>query len=367
MNIQLRELLHSIYVSAFTAILIVGLSSCAPRFYSAFLLDTDGAVIENVPSHWAITGIANGSTSPLYDLEITADYETDGTTFQLYTDNTCTTPFGASTPVASGAVSIQAQNAGTEGNIRFYYVLTLPDATVSACTDSTLSYNYVKPKIAFSQSGYSVREDGTEVGPSVTIVRDRTGITSQVDLKWDPITAEKGIHYDNSSFTVNFGVNDTSITINPSEFQITNLTGTESGDRTVHLRLDSADAHSKIAEIIEDQSPIFSQLNIMDQDLPDGFWFTSPLYTAHDSEPSVSVQIHRSNNVGAASFTINYSTHTAHYPADFESINSTVNFANGDFEATLTISFPSHKFNLVFKSYCDCDDRSSPRISFTRG
>jgi hypothetical protein len=326
-------------------------SSCSPQFYRTLTLSIDGQTMV-APTNWALTGISDGATSPLYQLEVTGSYLEDGATVALFTDPACSIAFGTPATVASGDFSVTADNSGDEGEVHFYYVLTTLDATVSICSDSQLNYNYQKPKFAFSNPGYSVTDKGDAyIGDSIRVIRDVTGINSTVTVYFNEVSAQIGTHFSNPSATLNFTTTDTYLDVPVTDLGIIDTTATTTQDRVISLRLET-DNRSK-AEASASARNLFSQVNIIDSQITNSYWFDAPLYTANDGDSQVTLTVKRLSDVGDVSVNVIYSDITATAGADYDTTTTKVDFLNGSNQTTLTIPISNVSSNKSFFVYLE--------------
>ncbi|MFB2879204.1 Calx-beta domain-containing protein [Floridanema aerugineum] len=176
-----------------------------------------------------------------------------------------------------------------------------------------------QPVIQFSNSQFSVREDGTPI-LAVTVVRSG-GLEgpASATINLTNGTAVAPGDYNNTPIAVNFADGQTSQVIT---VPVVN-DGIAEPNETVNLSL----VNPSPGAVIGTQSTAL--LNIVD---PPTLQFSNPEYVVReDGTPVLAVTVVRSgDSSGAVSATVNLSNGTATAPADYNNTPIAVNFAAGD-------------------------------------
>lgn len=252
---------------------------------------------------------------------------------------------GSTTAAPGSAFSVTTSSlaAGGDGTKAFHYTVEDSSGNISACTSAGLSYTYqAVPKISFTRMGYSIKEDGSQVGTAVSVQRDVCGVASGVTVSTSNVTAVSGTHYTSGAIPVTFAASDcTSKTISAAAFAIAD-DATTTGDLYFKATLGSFTGSVAAADLQ------IAQVNILDSAMTGTYTFSQPLYTAAAGETSVSLYVQRTSTAGAGSVQVAFDDGSAVTATDFDGTTQLVSFAAGESEKTVTVPIIPRTYNASF-------------------
>ena len=275
------------------------------------------------------TGGANGEVSAVVNL-------TDGTATAPddYDNSPITVTFANGETTKTFTIPI-VDDSIFENTENLNLTLSNPTSGATLGTQNTATLNIIDNDavpgvLEFSQTEYSVNEDGT---PVVAVTLIRTGgsdgeVSTRINLADSSATAPED--YINNSITVNFANEETSKTVNIPVVD----DGIFEPDETINLTLSNPTGGATLG------TQTTATLNILDNDeAPGELAFANSLYTFNENDASeIKVTVTRTGGSnGEVSTVVNLTDGTATAPDDYDNSPITVTFANGETTKTFTI------------------------------
>ncbi len=300
-----------------------------------------GGTIPSVLAFSATEFSINEDGTPITSVTITRTGGTQGTVSATITLSEDTAIAGSdynNIPIvvdfADGETSKTVTIPVTDDNLvesaeKIQLVLGNPTGNVTIGTQNTATLTIADNdvELAFSETNFSINEDGTAI---TTVTITRTGRSSGVvgaTITLSNGSAEATADYDNTNIEVSFADGETSKTV---EIPIVDDTLIESAE-TINLVLGNPSGGA----IIGTQST--ATLTIIDDDVH--LAFNATAYSIkEDGTPIIAVTITRTGrSQGTVSATITLSNGTATSPADYNSTPIIVNFGDGETSKTVEI------------------------------
>jgi hypothetical protein len=184
--------------------------------------------------------------------------------------------------------------------------------------------------ISFSRNTFSINEDGSTIGPSVTLNRTITTISHSVTLSLDPLTADSG-DLDLNPKKVLFLPGEVSKTFSASDFSVINDSSVE-GDKFFRIKLTNLTNGAITGDVYE------TQVNLIDDDFKGEFFFSDTIYSAAEDSGTLTGIVQRSGSTAAsASVNLTFLDGTASDTIDFDGTPINITFGIGESEKTFSV------------------------------
>ncbi|NDF16311.1 hypothetical protein EB061_13520, partial [bacterium] len=203
----------------------------------------------------------------------------------------------------------------------------------SSITD-TETVEFLNPSyFSMAKTSYVIREGEsqfTDGSNQVVITRDSSTIAASVALQWQ--TGTETDRFTAGATVVNFAIGESSKGVPLSSFGLTN-NSVKNGDLFFTLRLYSPNNAHELSE------QAFAKVWIVDDEVPGDFMLDNTLYSAKDTDGTVSLRVARmgGNTSGSGSVDVVLTSGTAIAGSDFTGTTQTVTFGSGEVEKTVTI------------------------------
>ncbi len=317
-----------------SAIALLVLASCLPENSGVKVtglrnVSVGSTSVSAAPSSLTLTTPLS-ATGSLDTPVITVSGVQDGDEVGLYTSPTCSSGSLIGSATATGTTVAITSSTLTVGTHTFYARRASTASGVSACSTASTTYVFKNPEFTLSRDNYSISDDGSSIGTTITITRDAPGATHAVTLTADAVTAS-GSNVTLGSTVFTFNANDTTQTVPVSTFSPV-TSGSIQGDRFFRIKLGSPTNSATVGTLYE------STVNLIDTQIDRQFFFSSPLYSVNENGSSAKIIVQRSGvTTASATVVLDFINGTATASTDFTNTAQTLTFAAGESEVEASV------------------------------
>jgi hypothetical protein len=308
----------------------LALSGCSIQFYGQFIPSEDAPS----PFTWSMVNPGSGVTSAMDTPDVTVtvtDTTYENALVKIWMNDSLCTAAGEDTSgnITAGSFT-DTLTVPQEGLTTFHYTITPVAGVESACSTTQLSYTLRYPRINFSRSFYSVKEDGTLIGSSIQVERDSTEVETRFRLDTHDVTAVGGANYTGLSTIYIMPVGVSSLVIDESDFGVLD-DGRANGDQWFNIKINPTQSARK-------GTLTQAQVNLLETAETRLYTFGQALYSVNENAGTIDITVQKSVNLGlATSVDVEFVNGSATSGVHFTGTTQTLNFAIGEDEKVLSV------------------------------